>query len=469
MLTRVLETIREYEMLRDEDSVVVGVSGGADSVALLHLLCQLENRYGLKLTVAHLNHMFRGRESDQDAEYVGDLCKSLGIPAYVETFDMPAYIRDTGLSSEDASRIKRYELYQKIARYVGASKIALGHNADDQAETVLMRLLKGTGSTGLAGIPPVRMMDELMIIRPLIDVRRSLIEAYCAQNGLIPRVDSTNLKPIYMRNKIRLELLPCLEKDYSRNIVSHLTVLADVMRHEDAYMESETERVFRECRINDTDTCLRVSRLMELPIALARRVVRRAFSECKGDTLDIGFGHVDDILKQLSLERVNWQLHLPAGLVVQKEYDVLRFVLDRATEAEFEYPLKIPGTTFVPEAGVVFETEVLHVDDFTERRHVINSLDGKQCAGFDYQCLHTPLFVRSRRPGDRIAIFGMQGSKKVKDVLIDEKVPPHKRVRIPLVAGNDIVYWAAGLRASREAQITDATSEIVLIRVLMTS
>lgn len=469
MLTRVLETIKEYKMFHDGDNIVIGVSGGADSVALMHILCQLQNRYGLKLSVVHLNHMFRGRESDQDAEYVEDLCKSLGIPVYVEAFDIPDYIKKTGLSSEDASRIKRYELYQKVARHVGASKIALGHNADDQAETVLMRILRGTGSTGLAGIPPKRMMDDLLIIRPLIDIRRNSIDAYCAENALVPRVDSTNLKPIYMRNKIRLELLPCLEKKYSESVVSRLATLADVMRHEDEYMESETERVFKECRIDDTDTCLRVPKLMELPIALARRVMRRAFSKCKGDTLDIEFGHVQEILNQLSSKRTNWQLHLPAGLVVQKEYDILRFVLDPVTERQFKYLLKIPGTTFVPEAGICFETEVLHISDVTKRRDVISSLDGKRCVGFDHECLQTPLFMRSRQPGDRIDVFGMQGSKKVKDVLIDEKVPPHKRAVMPLLAGDGIVYWVAGLRASRKAQITDTTSEIVVIRALRTS
>lgn len=473
VLARVLETIREYEMLQKGDSIVVGVSGGADSVALLHLLWGLKDRHELKLFVAHLNHMFRGRESEEDAEYVEALCKSLSLPVYVESFDVPAYIRETGLSSEDASRIIRYELYRKVARTVGASKVALGHNADDQAETVLMRILRGTGSTGLSGIPPVRMMDDLMIIRPLINVRRALIEEYCREHGLVPRVDSTNLKPMYMRNRIRLELLPLLEKEYGASVVSHLTVLADLMRQEDAYMESEAERAYARCRIDGTEVCLSVSKVSVLPVALQRRVIRRALAECKGDVLNIEFGHVEGVLKQLSSDRVNWQLHLPQGLVVQKEYYVLRFLLQPEEQGEgdkeFEYVLEVPGMTFIPEGRIVLEAEVLHASNPTERRAIIDTLDGKKRVGFDREFLPPELLVRSRQPGDRMDVFGMHGSKKVKDILIDEKVPPHKRERIPVLAGNDVVYWVIGLRAGRNACITERTTEIVVITARMTS
>lgn len=500
MLDMVVETVREYKMLDKGDSIVVGVSGGADSVVLLHVLHRLQKEYDLKLCVAHLNHMFRGSESDEDGEYVAGLCKELAIPAYIETVDVPAYMRQTGLSSEVAARIKRYELYQKVAKSRGANKIALGHNADDQAETVLMRILKGSGLKGLAGIPPVRMMDDLVIIRPLINVRRSLIEKYCAEQGLAFRVDSTNLKPMYLRNKLRLELLPLLEKEYNVNVVSHLTVLADLVRDENSYMEQVTDEVYEslvdrgEAKADRAQfpvsmgtelspghtgnfaadrelspVSLRVSTLINMSVALARRVLRKALSECKGDTLDIEFGHVDGILKQLSSDRVNWQLHLPSGVVVQKEYDVLRFVPEPATEKQFQYRLEIPGITFVPEAGIVLEAEILHVDDFEEREGIIKSLDGKESVGFDYKCLHTPLFVRNRKPGDRINVFGMQGSKKVKDILIDEKIPPHKRINIPLLIGGDnVIYWIVGSRAGSEACITDSTSEIVIIKAYKT-
>jgi tRNA(Ile)-lysidine synthase len=466
---KVLLTIKAHRMIQSGDSILVGVSGGADSTALLHLLHTLRHSYNLTLNVAHFNHMFRAEESDEDAEYVRDLCKGFNIPFHLEAFDMPAYISRTGLSSEEASRIKRYELYRKISRRVGASKIALGHNADDQAETVLMRLLRGAGPNGLAGIPPVRTLDGVTIIRPLINTRRADIEAYCALHSLIPRVDSTNLKSIYTRNKIRLELIPYLSKEYGDDIISRLTSLSDIMRHEDEYMERETDRAFDGCKQNGADLCLDTSSVMALPVALARRVLRRAIAESLGDARDVDFKHVEAVYEQTYSAQTNWELHLPRGLVVRKEYNTLCFAMKENGSDGFEYMLNVPGVTFIPEAGICLETTIINIGDPNEISGIIRSFDGKHYAGFDYESLDTPLFVRSRRTGDRMDVFGMKGRKKIKDMLIDAKIPPKKRARLPLVTGKTAIYWAVGLRTSRKAQITDNTSKIVLIKAIPTS
>ncbi|OGW14579.1 MAG: tRNA lysidine(34) synthetase TilS, partial [Nitrospirae bacterium GWA2_42_11] len=218
LLKKVRDTIACHNMLRYGDSVVVGVSGGPDSVCLLYILNELKEDYNLSLHIAHLHHGFRGSEADEDVRFVQSLSKSLGVPAHIDHIDVPSYIKKTKLSKQAGAREVRYRFFNRLADDIGADKIALGHTADDQAETFLMRLLKGSGLHGLTGISPVR--DR--IIRPLIDISSDEIKGYLSERDIRYRIDSSNLSPVYLRNKIRLELIPYLAKEYNPNIMDTL-------------------------------------------------------------------------------------------------------------------------------------------------------------------------------------------------------------------------------------------------------
>lgn len=225
------DTIKKYNMLNHGDSIVVGLSGGPDSMCLLHVLMGLKEAWGLKIYAAHLNHQFRGRDADEDALYVKKKCEEWGIEVFIQVFNVPAYAKEKGLSSEEAGREIRYKLFYEVAHKVGANKIAIAHNMNDNAETVLMNLFRGSGIEGLKGIEATR--GE--IIRPLINVRRDEIEAYCHEKKLNPRIDKTNLEPIYGRNKVRLELIPYIEKHFNGNIMSTLQRLSDIVTIENGF------------------------------------------------------------------------------------------------------------------------------------------------------------------------------------------------------------------------------------------
>jgi len=296
------ENLRRYAMVAPGDGVVAGVSGGPDSVALLDLLFRLREEFNLRLTVAHLNHMLRGREAEEDAAFVAGLAARYGLPFTGERVDVRAYRAVHGGSLEEAAREVRYAFFARVAGETGAARVALGHNADDQAGTVLFHFLRGTGPAGLKGIPPVRGL----FIRPLLTVRRAAIEAYLAERGLTARLDRSNVRPVYTRNKIRLLLLPLLEKEYNPRIVDALGRLAEVCREEDAYLEALAERALRDALLAHEEGLLRLkaAQVTALPLALRRRVIRLAWQRVTGSEYPLDFGDV---------ERVDRLLADPAG------------------------------------------------------------------------------------------------------------------------------------------------------------
>ncbi len=457
MLAKVKGTIERYKMLDKGDCVLVGVSGGPDSVALLRVLNELKELFSLSLHVVHLNHMFRGREAQEDGEFVYDMCSKMGIPATIETFDVPAFIEDTGLSPEDAARRVRYEVYERVSKRVGANKIALGHNADDQAETVIMRILRGTGLRGIGGIPPVR---DGRFIRPLIEVTREEIEDYCWKEGLITRLDSTNVEPIYFRNKVRLELLPFLEERYSPAIKRHLRVLADIARDDDAYLQQVTEQIFEAIVSKEEDESISIflKDLLELPLALQRRVIKR--------TLEfLSFSRIEEILELANSGETGGTLYLTKGIKVRKDYG--RLVFERGGSkraATFEdVNLKIPGETHLPDSDLVFYAQVFGREILNDRPLIHEP--SAPYALMDLQQIKEPLLIRTRREGDLFHPIGMKGSKKLKDFFIDEKIPRHMRSSIPLIVAGNIVLWIVGIRISELVKVTESTREVTLLEV----
>jgi len=313
IMARVSDTVQAHGMLLPGDVVLAGVSGGPDSVALLRILKDLSQPLSLKIGVAHLNHCLRGKESDRDEDFVRDLAAFHGLPLHVQQTDVAARARENKKSIEEAARDVRYAFYRDIASQHGYNRVALGHNSDDNAEQVLMNLLRGSGPRGLMGIPPMR---ENWIIRPLIRVSRQEILAFLAHGSQTFMLDSSNEDTRYLRNRVRHELLPCLAKDYNPEIKSALNRLSLLLTSEEAWMEGETQEMLSHHleRLNNREVRFQRDFFATLPEALGRRAIRGAIEEVKGDLRRITFGHIDDIIGLMAGNTGDKNLDLPQGI-----------------------------------------------------------------------------------------------------------------------------------------------------------
>ena len=281
LLKRVKRTIEKYRMLDDGDRVLAAVSGGPDSVALLYVLFSMVDKYNLSISVAHLNHMLRGKDADEDAHFVEKLSKRLGLPFFSERKNVRSFMKKTHLSPEEAARKVRYNFFERVGKSGNFDKVAVGQTADDQAETVLLAMIRGTGLAGLAGIPPVRALGKsgIKVIRPLIETLRSEIEKYLRAKDITPRLDTSNLEPVYLRNKIRLKLLPLIAENYNPNIKSSLAGLAGILREDNQFLVEETKKLIPEVLDNYVGKVeISLQKIRSVPLALQQRLVREAIN-----------------------------------------------------------------------------------------------------------------------------------------------------------------------------------------------
>lgn len=454
-----LRTIRRFSMLERGDQVLCAVSGGPDSVTLLHALWSLRDDLGISLYVAHLNHSFRGVESDGDAEYVCDLAANLGLECVVEKVDVPEIQRTLRLSAEEAARMVRYEFLERAADDIGARRIALGHTADDQVETVFLNLFRGAGVDGLAGMPPVRGK----IIRPLIEIRRSDVEGYVEANHLHPRTDATNLLATYTRNRLRLELLPLLRREFNPEIDAAVLRLSELAREDTTYLNMEAGEALNRLTLGRDENSISLDSggLAACPLALRRRVIREAVRAVRGELADVGFVHVEELIRLLDAG-ADFEYELPRGALVQRTRMALTVLSSRPSEQPIIYchELAVPGKTIVPEIGAEIESDL----STTKIEHMRPR--GSAEIVLDYGAISGKLVVRNWEPGDRIRPLGLHGSKKIQDLFTDSKIPREVRHRVPLVVDGEKVVWVAGLAVSEQAKVTDNTREFLLLKVL---
>lgn len=439
-------------MLQPGDRVVVGVSAGPDSVALAHVLWRLAPELDLYLHLFHLHHGLRGAAADADAAYVEELARQLNCPCTVRRAAVEELAREAGGSLEAVGREIRYREMATLAAATGARCIATGHHRNDQAETLLLRLVRGSGRLGLTGIPPVRPAGsgappECTVIRPLIDVSRAEVEAYCREQGLVPQQDLTNADPRFLRNRIRLELLPLLEQGYNRRIVDRLADLAGILRDEEEFLQAAVTAAWdrRGVRAEPDAVTFPAGSLTAEPPAVARRMLRRAAA---GLDAGLDLAHVDSVLEHAAAAAGTCVLDLPGGLAAVIEYGsvTLQRTAGRAEEtAVAAVHLAAPGVTRVPALGLELDVE--------EAPAVPGAQEGGGDAALrialDPSSLPGPLLLRTRRPGDRLFPTGMDGSKKLQDLFVDLKVPRHDRNRIPILAAGSEIVWVVGIRADR--------------------
>lgn len=456
LLRKVRATIEKYGMLDKGDLVIVAVSGGPDSVALLHVLNSLKPLYGIDLHAAHFEHGIRGRESIEDMEFVKALCQEMGVGLTVESRDVAEYARSEGLSLEHASRKLRYEFLERVMAERSAHRIATGHTANDQAETVLLNLLRGVGFVGLGGI---RVALEGKIIRPLIEVRREEVQEYLSEKGLKFRVDSTNLDAHYERNRIRHVLIPFLEKEFNPGIVDLLTRTATTFAMLNDYLQDQVDSLMAICRKEDDGrTVIDLEKFQTFPRFLRMLAIYKVIRSYEGDEQVAKFDSVSAVVNLAERSKSGSRVEIGSGIAALKEFNNLVIGRDLAIADEYEVRLNIPGTTRIDQVGWVIDIEIIKGGPKSPEVY-----RGGEAAFFDFDKIDLPLIARNWREGDRFVPFGLGGSKKVHDTFIDEKVPVSQRSRIPVICDREGILWVAGVRRAERARVTEQTQTVIKI------
>ncbi len=435
------------------DIVIVAVSGGADSVALLHALWSLRGELGVGLVAAHLNHGIRGDEAATDAEFVRELALRLGVDSVIEKADVPKLRVEMGVGMEEAARVARYEFLERTAEKVGAARIAVAHTSDDQAETVLLNIIRGTGPEGLAGMPTVRGK----IIRPLIELSRAEVESYLLDVGLSWRTDSSNLESEYSRNRVRLELIPLIEREFNPRVKDSLVSLSKLVASENEIVRTAgAEAYLRSVREDGTGAVeFHASRLRDDRLAVKRRVIRAAIEQVKGDLRDVEFHQVERIIKHLNAHD-SITLTLPSGMVYARITPTkLRvFRAPKYAVLDIHYPINVPGTTEIPELdGVIDARPVPPKVRPTSPEQAI--IDPSKVVG--------RLVLRTWNEGDRVIPLGMQGHKKLQDIFVDKKVSRTERGLVPVIADNEKIVWVAGLVVSELVKIEPGCESALML------
>lgn len=455
-------------MVKAGDGVLVGVSGGPDSVALLHILHQMAEGLGLQLGIAHFHHDIRGVDADADARFVEKLSEKLNISFYYEkNAEIPE--RQSGRSPEERLRDARYEFLQRVARANGFDRIAVGHHADDNAEQILLNLLRGGGPLGISGIPPVRGN----IIRPLIRVTRDDMMTYLSVFRLDYRNDPTNTDTRFLRNRIRHDLMPMLKARYNPNLPETLSRLGAVLESENDWINRLIRPVWEQALLHEEPgmIALSLSEVFRQHLATRRRIIRRSVERVKGNLRRIRFSHVEAILGLMQGDTFG-SLDLPGQIRVKRRPD--RLIFEKCT-----VPLRTAGPFGEPPRQIPYSYSFT-AGDISGKPLYIKEIDrvlilqriadpiigdpagpGPHAAFFDEDRLVFPLVLRNHKPGERFAPLGFSGTQKLSDFFINQKIERFRRAMIPVLVSGSEIIWVAGLRISHHARITPKTRTLI--------
>ena len=481
-LDRQMKKALQQHGLTGGKTLVVAVSGGPDSLALLFALCRLKGELGLELHGAHLDHGLRGDASEADARFVSSVFHKQGVAFTTERADVPSFQRTHRLSPEEAAREVRYGFLAQVASERRADAIALGHTSDDQAETVLMNIMRGSGLTGLRGMEPTTRRTfaegEVLLVRPLLSASREDTLSYCRALGLEPRLDLSNQSTELRRNRVRLELLPLLE-EYNPAIREALIRLSRSAAEEVAHLDSLVDGIWHEAVRREREyVSLKKDVLGRLSTALQAHLLRRAVAEVKGDLNELEQTHIDDMVRLVG-GPAGRTLDLPGGIRFSTGYAEATVATARHDPCplpalEGEHPLAVPGETLVcgwrvsasvveqstpeprsPRAAAAAIGEAVHDPSMADydRREEYGPDGLRACMSHDV--LGGGLRVRARRPGDRFQPLGMSGQKKLQDFMVDAKIPRQWRGRVPLVVSLKGIAWVAGWRIADWAKVKD--------------
>ena len=442
-MKQVWQTIEQFHMLEAGDRVLAGVSGGPDSIALLHLLHSCRDRYGFELFVVHVNHRLRP-EADGEAQYVQQFCEQKQIPFQLFAEDVADYAKQYGMSLEQAGHEVRHTCFRKAAEAWNITKLALGHHGDDRAESVLLHLVQGCGLDGLTAMPP----KDGWLIRPFAFLQKKDLVQYCDQHNLQYFTDATNLEPGCLRNQIRLEVLPQL-KAYNPQITESLLRLQESCGADADYLEQYTETLWHQYGSREAEQAVfPADVLREQHIAMQRRILRCMYRQVRGSEQNLSFGQTEQMRQIAMMNNGSQELHLADGLLFVREYNRLCVTKKLEKTSDYQYLWHTEQELFVPESECVFKAEL----DLT------SETAGAEVLDVDYNRISLPLTIRNRKPGDVLKM--PFGRKKLKDFFIDKKIPASRRDRIPVVLSGSEIIWIPGYYKADCVRISDETEQI---------
>ena len=458
MLDKVREYILENELIDKGDNILVALSGGPDSVCLLHILARLRSEFNLRLGAIHINHLLRGEEAIDDENYTKELCRALDVENYVERIDIRAIAEKEGQSIELAGREERYKAFNKIKEKSSYNKIAVAHNSNDQAETILMRLMRGSGLEGLTAIKAKR---EDGIIRPILCLNRNEIERYCEKYRLEPRIDKSNYEKIYNRNKVRLDILPYMKENFNEDIIDTLNRMALLLQKDNEYLEEVAAMAYRKyCKEENDKIIVRKELFENEKEAITTRVLKRSFKNISNSHKNFEMKHIVDII-ELSKLGTNKEVHLTNGIVVQNIYGDIIFKQRKDKEESIK-----AQEVYIKKEDLVDEIEFSKYEvelQIISKKNNIEFSNNDLIKFFDYDKIEEGIIIRNRKDGDKMVPIGMKGTKKLKDVFINSKIPKEIRNIIPIVCFDEKIAWVVGVKVSEQFKVTSNTKQILKI------
>ena len=459
MEKRVLEYILENELLQEKEKVVVGVSGGPDSICLLEVLHRLKSQLEIELAVAHINHMLRGEEANEDEKYVNNFCLERGIEVYSKRININEFAKKQKMSTETAGREARYQFFKEVMKKTNSNKIATAHNANDQAETILMRVMRGTGLEGLTGIPVKR---DSIYIRPILFLQREEIEWYCEKNNLNPRIDKSNMERDYSRNKIRLDIIPYMKENFNSDVVKVINRMANTLKEDNELIESVIdEYFFKYCKVEKSYIIIR-SDIADCKSVIINRVIRKATSIISGSAYNIEAKHIVGVKKLFQLG-TNKRVDLPNGLYAENVYGDI-YIRKVESEGDKYYEEVVINKADI-ESEFIFGAYYIKFEVLENVKN-IKFADNSFIKYFNYDKINGNIIIRTRKNGDKITPLGMNGRKKIKDIFIDSKVSVSQRNVVPIIQFDDEVAWLVGLKVSNEYKVTKETKKLLKITVM---
>ncbi len=445
MMKKVLDFVTKNNILQHGDSVILGVSGGADSVCMLYLLNSLKEDLGIELTVVHVNHGIRGIEAERDAEFVEHISKELGVECKIFHIDIPSISREQKISEEEAGRTERYAIFESAAEEVGANKIAVAHNLNDNSETVLFNLFRGSRLKGMTGIP----LKRGKIIRPLLCLTRDEIEVYLKNHHLDYCIDSTNKETEYSRNKLRLDILPYIKENINNKAEEHIVNTAESLREVYDYIECQTDAAYK----NYVKNNVILNKAKELPPVILKEVIRQWIFNNTGSLKDITATHIDMVVSLLN-NSVSKRIEISCLSIIKKGYQGIELGERKEPKKKIQQILLEDNKiNQVEHFSASFEESSINKEKIPDLMYT---------KWFDYDKING-LLLRNRQSGDYIIVNDKGGKKKLKDYFIDEKVPREKRDEILLLADGNHIVWIVGYRISEYFKVTSETEKIIKI------
>jgi len=462
VVNKVKAYIIDNNLINKGEKVLVALSGGPDSVCLLHILYKLKSDFNIELGAAHVNHMLRGNEAIEDEEYSRKLCESLGVEFFSTRIDIHKISKEKGISEEMAGREERYNFFKEIKLAKGYNKVAVAHNLNDQAETVIMNLMRGSGIEGLCGI---RVKRQGGIIRPVLCLSRDEIEEYCRINDLKPRIDKTNLENIYSRNKIRHDILPYMKENFNENIIETINRMSKLIQIDNDYLNKEVELNYSRYCEKRSDSLTISKGAFSLDLALLTRLIKKSLFNFSEKYKNIEMKHIYEVI-ELSKNTTNKKIYLPNNILCENIYGDIylkdkRKVLnkkDNKEEGEVILNKKDLDNNSIEYNNYIVEFKIIN-----NLKNNIEFSNNVLIKYFDYDNIKEELKIRHRRNGDKMIPLGMKGNKKVKDILINLKIPAEKRKEIPIVVFDEEIAWIVGHRVSESFKVTKKTNKILKI------